>query len=33
MLCRVPGAGCRVRVEDVANPLIRNIRYLDKLTD
>ncbi|MBK6533038.1 MAG: DUF2200 domain-containing protein [Deltaproteobacteria bacterium] len=29
----IKGVVCGVRVEDVADPLMRNIRYLDKLID
>ena len=29
----IKGLVCGVRVEDVADPLMRNIRYLDKLID
>jgi hypothetical protein len=29
----IKGTVCGVRVEDVADPLMRNIRYLDKLID
>jgi len=29
----IHGVVCGVRVEDVADPLMRNIRYLDKLID
>jgi hypothetical protein len=29
----IKGVVCGVRVEDVADPLMRNIRYMDKLTD
>jgi hypothetical protein len=29
----IKGVVCGVRVEDVENPLMRNIRYLDKLVD
>lgn len=29
----IQGVVCGVRVEEVANPLMRNIRYLDKLID
>ena len=29
----IKGTVCGVRVEDVADPLMRNIRYLDKLVD
>lgn len=29
----IKGVVCGVRVEDVADPLMRNIRYLDKLVD
>lgn len=30
---QIKGVVCGVRVEDVAHPLMRNIRYLDKLVD
>lgn len=30
---RISGVVCGVRVEDVEDPLMRNIRYLDKLVD
>ena len=29
----IKGVVCGVRVEDIENPLMRNIRYLDKLID
>jgi hypothetical protein len=29
----ITGVVCGVRVEDVADPLMQNIRYLDKLID
>ncbi|MFV0426478.1 MAG: DUF2200 domain-containing protein [Beutenbergiaceae bacterium] len=29
----ITGVVCGVRVQDVADPLMRNIRYLDKLVD
>jgi hypothetical protein len=29
----ITGVVCGVRVEDVEDPLMRNIRYLDKLVD
>ena len=30
---RITGTVCGVRVEEVEDPLMRNIRYLDKLVD
>ena len=30
---QIPGVVCGVRVEEVADPLMREIRYLDKLVD
>ncbi len=30
---KIKGVVCSVRVEDVADPLMRKIRYLDKLVD
>lgn len=30
---RIKGVVCGVRVEDIEHPLMRNIRYLDKLID
>ena len=29
----ITGVVCGVRVEDIENPLLQNIRYLDKLID
>lgn len=31
--CRITGSVCGVRVETIADPLMREIRYLDKLVD
>lgn len=30
---RITGVICGVRIEEIADPLMRNIRYLDKLVD
>jgi hypothetical protein len=30
---RISGVVCGVRVEDIADPVMRNVRYLDKLID
>ena len=30
---RITGVICGVRIEEIAHPLMRNIRYLDKLVD
>jgi hypothetical protein len=30
---RITGVVCGVRIEEIENPLMRNIRYLDKLVD
>lgn len=30
---RIKGVICKIRVEDIEDPLMRNIRYLDKLVD
>ena len=30
---KITGVICGVRIEDIENPLMRNIRYLDKLVD
>ena len=30
---RITGVVCGVRIEEIADPLMRNIRYLDKLVD
>lgn len=30
---RIQGVVCGVRVQDIADPLMKNIRYLDKLID
>jgi hypothetical protein len=31
--CQIKGVVCGIRVEDIEDPLTRNIRYLDKLID
>jgi hypothetical protein len=30
---RITGVVCGVRIEDIEDPLMRNVRYLDKLVD
>lgn len=31
--CKITGTICGVRIAEIENPLMRNIRYLDKLVD
>jgi hypothetical protein len=31
--CKITGVICGVRIEEIADPLMRKIRYLDKLVD
>ena len=31
--CKIAGVICGVRIQEIVNPLMRKIRYMDKLVD